>query len=454
MPETRTAPAEDKSALRQALAGLYPEQALRQWFDPLDLARDSLEQRLVVTWPHHLFAAWLSREHLDRLSQAVCGLYGEAWKLDCRNPRNFKTRAHSRNLPEAGSGPVRSSESGEVSVAASFAAPFGENYTLDNYIFNAKNNFPLTVLKETAAGKLACNPLVLYGDTGSGKTHLARALGNALSARYGNETVFFGSADDLAAAQAPLGEREALRRLFACKAVIVDDMQRVPLLPQLSEIMPMLIDHCLERGKLFAATTCLKPAEWERWPARIGARLEQGLVMILHTADMDIRLRYVQRENRALRLGLHRGQMLTLAQQCTGFRRLIGVIQRLGALRDLFGQDISAQDMDRVLMHSADAGSVSAQQIIRLVAAHCGLRPEDLMGEKRQPRIAQARQMAMFLCRTLLHASYPAIGRLFGGRDHSTIIHSIKKMQLLWDTDKDMHTTLTELSLACRQNAK
>jgi chromosomal replication initiator protein len=110
--------------------------------------------------------------------------------------------------------------------------------------------------------------------------------------------------------------------------------------------------------------------------------------------------------------------------------------------------------MHRVLTHTADTGSLNPQQVIRLVAARCGVKPEDIMGEKRHPRIAQARQMAMFLCRTLLHSSYPAIGRVFGGRDHSTVIHSIKKIQFLWDTDKDMHTTLTELSLTCRQHAK
>jgi chromosomal replication initiator protein len=254
--------------------------------------------------------------------------------------------------------------------------------------------------------------------------------------------------------QAQLNERETMRLISTYRAIIVDDMQRLPLLPRLSEILPMIIDHCLEQGKPFVATICLAPAEWEHLPQRIGARLEQGLVMILHAADMDIRLRYVQQQNRMLRLNLGRNQVLTLVQQCTGFRRLIGIIQRLSALRDLLGQDISIQDMNRILMHTGDTGAVSAQQVIRLVAARCNVRAEDIMGEKRHPRISQARQMAMFLCRTLLHASYPAIGRLFGGRDHSTVIHSIKKMQLLWDTDKDMHTTLTELSLTCRQNVR
>lgn len=448
MSEARFAHAEAKHALRSALAALYPEQALRQWFDPLHMVRDIPEQRLVVTWPHHLFGDWVTRENLDQLGQTVCRLYGEAWKLDCRNP---KTAVLAAMQPDAAnmahSDRFRGQESDPL-------IPFGAAYTLDKYLFNAKNNFPLTVLRETAAGKLACNPLVLYGDTGSGKTHLARALGNALSIRYGNGTVFFGSADDLAAVQTSRSERETLRHLFAYQAVIVDDLQRLSLLPGLSEIMPALIDHCLEQGKPFAATTSLTPAEWERLPERISTRLEQGLVMILHAADMDIRLRYAQQQNRLLRLGLGKNQLLALAQQCTGFRRLIGVMQRLSALRDLGGQDISTQNMHHVLMHTAGTGTISAQQIIRLVAARCTVRPEDIVGEKRHPRIAKARQMAMFLCRTLLHTSYPAIGRLFGGRDHSTVIHSIKKMQLLWNTDKDTHTTLTELSLTCRQNAK
>lgn len=457
MSEAHSAHAEYKNALRLALSAVYPEQALRQWFDPLSLVCDIPEQRLIATWPHHLFGAWVTKENIDRLEQAVCSIYGAAWKLDWQNPQantrppdwrpNTLDTPHTTGVSDALGGQPQNPDSDPD-------VPFGAAYTLDTYLVNAKNNFPLTVLKETAAGTLSCNPLILYGDAGSGKTHLARALGNALSSRYGNGTVFCGSVDDLAAVQTPLGEREALRRFSAYKAIIVDDLQRLPLLPRLNEIMPVLIDHCLEQGKPFVGTTCLTPTEWEDLPQRIGTRLEQGLVMILHPADMDIRLRYVQQQNRMLRLNLGRSQLLTLAQQCTGFRRLIGIMQRLSALKDLFGQDISAQDMDRVLMHTADAGAISPQQVIRLVAARCNVRPEDIVSEKRHPRIARARQMAMFLCRTLLHSSYPAIGRLFGGRDHSTVIHSIKKIQVLWDTDKDMHTTLTELSLACRQNAK
>jgi chromosomal replication initiator protein len=449
---------EDKQVLRLALAELFPEQALRRWFDPLRVACDSAGQRLVVTWPHRLFGDFVARQDIDRLAQVVCRLYGETWTIDCQNPgAPGRSEAQSSILAPAATGGELLHRP-EAAPDQDLHAPFGAAYTLDNYLFNAKNNFPLTVLKETAAGKLACNPLVLYGDTGSGKTHLARALGNALSARYGRDAVFFGNADDPAAMQAPLNawqdECEALRRLSSYKALIVDNMQRLSLLPRLSEIMPALIDHCLEQGKPFVATTGLAPAEWEQLPKRISARLEQGLIMILHTADMDIRLRYVQQQNRMLRLGLGRSQILVLAQQCTGFRRLIGIMQRLSALRDLLGQDISREDMNRVLSHTADTGSLNAQQVIRLVAARCNMRPEDIVGEKRHPRIAQARQMAMFLCRTLLHSSYPAIGRLFGDRDHSTVIHSIKKMQFLWDTDKDMHTTLTELSLACRQQAR
>ena len=471
MPETSDYK-EYKSALRLALTDLYPEQALRQWFDPLRMACDVPQQRLVVTWPHRLFGDWVSRQDMDSLERAVCRIYGSDWKLDLQNPdhtpsssafRTSTTDQAQPDPPQAGqlrangeNAPERSPEDSpnDSSGDALGRFPFGPAYTLDNYLANAKNNFPLTVLREAAAAKLDCNPLVVYGGAGSGKTHLARALGNALSTGPGNGIVFCGSADDMAAIQNALGDRGAVQRFSTYAAVIVDDLQRLLLAPRLGDILPVIIDQCLERNKPFLCTTCLTPAEWRQFPERIGSRLEQGLVMVLHEADMDIRLRYVQQQNRALRLNLGRTQVLTLAQQCTGFRRLIGIIQRLSALKNVFGQDVSDQDMDRVLMHTADVGTISAPQIIRLVASRCAVRPEDIVSGKRHPRIARARQMAMFLCRTLLGASYPAIGRLFGGRDHSTVIHSIKKIQVLWDNDKDTHTMLTELSLACRQNAK
>ncbi len=428
--------------VRRALAVHFSEEALRQWFDPLRLQKDLKEQELTIIWPHRLFAAWLTDDRLCALEEAV-------------QHAEKGLRIHYANgpvlIPEATPATRTTPRPGQEETPE---FPFGEPFTLDTFFSNTKNAFPMTVLREVAAGKLRWNPLVLYGTTSTGKSHLIRAMGNALSERYGSGTIFCGSADDFEALQAPLTDRELLARIGKMQAVLVDDVQRLQSLSRLRDVLPLVLDHCVENGKPFLCTTCLAPSQWDGLPERVGARLEQGLVMLLQEADMDIRLRFAQHHSRLKRLNLSREQLLALAQQCTSLRRMTGIIQRLSALRDLLDHDVSVQDIESVLAHTADNAAVTPQTIIRVVAARYGVRPDDLTSDKRQPKVARARQIAMFLCRSLLGASYPALGRLFGGRDHSTVIHSVKKIQGLWENDTDMHNFLSELSLSCRQNQK
>ena len=435
-------------AVRRTLEADFSEEALKQWFDPLRLRKNHREKELTIIWPHRFFADWMPVEHVRALEGAVRQI-DKNFQLvyaDGSTVSGLHTQDQGQNS--------RFPAQREPTSAQSAIFLQGESFSLDNYFSNTKNAFPLTVLREVITGELRWNPLVLYGTTSTGKSHLVKAMGNALSAKYGHSAVFCGSTDDLVTLKASLTDQELLVALTQWQAVLVDDMQRIPTLNRLWDVMPLIMDHCCETNKPFLCTICLPPSQWNLLPQRISARLEQGLVMLLHEADMDIRLRFAQQHSRLKRLSLSREQLLTLAQQCTSLRRLTGIIQRLSALRDLLNHDISTQDIEGVLAHTADNATVTPQVVIRVVAAKCGVRAEDITGAKRQPKVTRARQIAMFLCRSLLGASYPALGRLFGGRDHSTVIHSVKKIQLLRETNTDMHTMINELSLSCRQQQK
>lgn len=432
------------ASVRLALGALYSDTTLSQWFDPLRLEVTSRHE-CVVTMPHTLFAAWLADEYKSALETAVRRTDGSVQTVVYKSPGHVEYQPFQKGVKGG-------STSGAAVEQTPF--PFGEAYTLDSFINNAKNSFPLAVLKNTTEGNLRYNPLVLYGSTNTGKSHLLKAVGNALASLYGADAVFCGGADDFAVLQAPLQDKDVLHKVTRWRAVILDDVQRIATLPRVRDILPVVLDHCLEAGKPFLCSSDVPPSQWEGLPKRVSSRLEQGLIMLLHEADMDIRLRYVQHQSRAKKLNLNRDQLLSLAQQCTSLRRLSGIMQRLSALRDLLGHDISTQDIERVLAHTADSITVSPRDIIRTVAARLNVREEDIVSGKRHPNVSKARQAAMFLCRSLLGSSYPAIGKVFGGRDHSTVIHSVKKMQQLWETDSDTHNLLTELSLHCRQPFK
>ena len=160
-------------------------------------------------------------------------------------------------------------------------------------------------------------------------------------------------------------------------------------------------------------------------------------------------MRYAQQQAKLRRLILPKDQLLLLAQHCPDIRRLSGVILRAASHRSLLGRDLSEQDLLNIVRQSGDSSALTPQLIVSIVGEHCGVPAKEILGEKRRPDLVQARQLAMYLCRELLGHSYPVIGRMFGGKDHSTVMHGVKKIKLLQEHDRLTHTLVTELTKAC-----
>ncbi|MEG1609754.1 MAG: helix-turn-helix domain-containing protein, partial [Bilophila sp.] len=158
---------------------------------------------------------------------------------------------------------------------------------------------------------------------------------------------------------------------------------------------------------------------------------------------------YAQQQATLRRLTVPREHRLVLAQHCQDLRRLSGVILRVTSHRSLLGRDLSEQDLLNIVRQSGDSSALTPQLIVSIVGEHCGVATKDILGEKRNPDLVQARQIAMYLCRELLGHSYPVIGRMFGGKDHSTVMHGVKKIKLLQEHDRLTHTMVTELTKTC-----
>ena len=166
----------------------------------------------------------------------------------------------------------------------------------------------------------------------------------------------------------------------------------------------------------------------------------------------DVRLRYAQQQAKFRRLPLSREQLLLIAQHCPDVRRLSGVILRVASHRSLLGRDLSEQDLLNIVRQGGDSSALTPQLIVSIVGEHCGVPAKEILGEKRRPDLVQARQLAMYLCRELLGHSYPVIGRMFGGKDHSTVMHGVKKIKLLQESDRLAHSMVTELTKACLEH--
>lgn len=485
----------------------YAETSLQSWFDPLDMDFDPDHTVLSVHFPHVFFGqrfAKLFRPFFERAAHQIWGpelriFYAPVsgidaiWKGHTASDSSTKARNEHTSIEtlssQTGIGHCSETRPEEICLhttrpshidfplfsSSSNALPYGEEWTFDTLITNGKHKWALSLIREATRRTVlqATSPfsrkeeqpgiLVLCGQHGTGKTHILRAMGNELFRTLSTKLLYISLSEleVLFSSASPLAIRQELADR---QAILIDDFQYLSRIPELignnlsaeengvcfQEELCLLIDRFMDQGKLLVVAGVGHPRDWNLHRALL-SRLETGLWAELPEPDLDIRLRYVQQQVRQKRIPLLREQMMLLAQHCLDIRKLSGVIRQVISHRSLVGHDLTEQDLIDIVRQSGDRSPLTAQQIVSIVGEYCEISPRDILGEKRHPDLVQARQLAMYLCRELLGHSYPVIGRMFGGKDHSTVMHSVKKIKALQENDRIMHTMVTELTKVCRE---
>jgi chromosomal replication initiator protein len=428
-----------KESIRKHLAQSHSAGDLKRWFDPLRLDLCGEEKCLCVLFPHPFFGEWFARSIQDRFEEQLRLLLGPGFAVRYMTPEAKAA---------AGNGNGR----GE-SKAIDF--PFGHQFTFDSFIANRKNDFPLATAREVAkSADVVFNPFLLSGPSGSGKTHLLKSLANEISKRTGPEKVFFGTLEDLYKVYHVTCRND----LFAARTtlqkyshLLVDDFQLLKKYRSFQSELITLFNSFYDarRQMIFCCTERL--AAMDFLDPKLRSRLEWGLLVTLKEPDLDIRLRYVERQCKAKRIALSREQIMTLAQRFTDLRFLQGILLKFYAYKEFVHKDCNGQEFDQILAQTAGAEkrNVSPEAILETVAAHFAVELKDILGAKRHQGIVRARQMAMYLCRELVGSSYPALGRLFGGRDHSTALYAVQKVGVLVREDQEVKKLAAALKKKC-----
>lgn len=430
-----------KDEFRQHLLRSCPEQDLRRWFDPLHLEVDRENRTFQVVFPHAYFATWFENAIKDFFERQVGEYLGKGYVLHYQSPNGNDAHNHAPLFLE------------ETTGVTDF--PYGNQFTFETFLANEKNHFPLALAQEVARGReVRYNPFLVCGPSGSGKTHLLRAMANTVARTHEDASLFFGSISDLqnrfAAAGNPLAVRAALQDK---DWLFIDELTDIQRATDLEQELIFLFNAFHDAGKQMVFTSSERVTSCDFLDPTFKSRLEWGLMVHLKAPDLEVRTAFVEQANRDMRLGLSREQMLTLASRFEGFRRLEGVLLRIEAFRKHSGRDLTEADFLRHIRLSEDshAPELTPQRILSVAAAHFGLSVADLTGHSRRKALVFARQTAMTLCRSLLGMSYPALGRLFGGKDHSTVLYSIKKFQKLQDDNEDTKNLFRQLSRTCRE---
>ncbi|WP_165068845.1 DnaA/Hda family protein [Desulfovibrio sp. ZJ200] len=425
------------------------------WFECLILREE--ENRLRVVFPHVFFAAWFARHKRAMFEEAVrrhfAGkplpeiVYEQAFcKTGCGNPAEAAPPA----LPRFGG-------QAQGQTACDGFRPSGpqttEKQDFSTFICNGKNAFPLAVAREIAEKKAgeAYNPFLLCGRSGTGKTHLLQTLAAAFEQKTKPGRVICRSAARFCA-ENPQWTRCPEVFWQQCDVLLLDDMQDLIGQTLWQQKMIACMDACpgattAEPGRQMAFAFAGSAQALKALDERLRSRLESGLVVELMEPDLEVRLRYLQTLCRQRHLSFSREQLLFLAQRCAQFRLLQGLLLKVEAFAAMHGRPLTPADLENILRTGGAERLPGCREILAEVARGLNLRPEDILGAKRRPDLVLARQVAMYVCRQKLGLSYPELGRAFGGRDHSTVIHAIKKIKKLLISDKDVQRLVTELEI-------
>jgi chromosomal replication initiator protein len=179
--------------------------------------------------------------------------------------------------------------------------------------------------------------------------------------------------------------------------------------------------------------------------------LESGLVITLKEPDLDVRLRYTLRESSKMGIPLSKEHALTIAGNFYDFRTLSGIITKIYAFISQNKRTLTDMALDKVLSNSSDSSNtrLTPETVIQTVAEHFLVSPTDIIGNRRNHPVVQARQISILLCRELLGFSFPALGAVFGDKHHTTIFYAYKKMQTLQEGDSVMNNMISKLKKKC-----
>jgi chromosomal replication initiator protein len=414
------------------------------WIEPLKL---SVLKNGVARFevPTIFFGDWVQRNYADHIRSqlAVAGTPVERLEFAVGTANGARSSA-VRPAPKSARAPRPVDE--ELP-----ASPLDARFTFDSFVVGKPNELAHAAARRVAeGGPVSFNPLFLYGGVGLGKTHLMHAIAHELQARRPDLRVLYLSAEQFMYrfVQA-LRERQVMdfKELFrSVDVLMVDDVQFIAGKDSTQEEFFHTFNALVDQNKQIVISADRAPGEIKDLEERIKSRLQCGLVVDLHPTDYELRLGILQQKVEFYRsqyrgLVLATGVLEFLAHRITtNVRVLEGALTRLFAFASLVGREITldlAQDCLADILRSSDR-KLSIEEIQRKVAEHYNIRLSDMIGPKRLRNIARPRQVAMYLSKQLTPRSLPEIGRRFGGRDHTTIMHGVRKIEELMTTDSQL----------------
>jgi len=429
----------------QTLRTRLGSEVVDRWLDPLRLAEVN-EQRITLEAPNTFFRDWVASHYLEAI-RAHAG--GRELVLLAASGAPTGVAAE-RAARQAGQGIATTVTEAPARVApADWAGRLNMKCTFDRFVVGPSNRFAhaasLAVAESPAK---AYNPLFIYGGVGLGKTHLMQAIGHAIQQRWANRRIVYLSSEqftnDLITAIQTKTTSKFRDRYRTVDVLLVDDIHFIAEKEATQEEFFHTFNALYDAHKQIVMSSDRSPKDIAGLEERLVSRFEWGLVTDIQSPDLETRIAILRKKAEESGAEVPPDVVTFIARQITAnIRELEGALIRVVAYCHLFNRPMTAEVAQEVLrdMVREVSARITLEDIQERVATFYRITLADLRGLSRQRSVLYPRQIAMFLCRRLTEASLPEIGRAFGGRDHTTVLHAVDKITR--ELAQDMHKKQT-----------
>ncbi|MGH9317283.1 MAG: chromosomal replication initiator protein DnaA [Thermoanaerobaculia bacterium] len=419
------------------LEGKLDAKELKTWFAPTQ--QHSFQEGtaraaplLTVSVPSRVFADWIETRHGTLLAQeaAATGFPGLSFRFE--------------------SGVAEKPAEVAASPASGRGLVLNPRYTFDTFVVGPSNQFAHAAARAVAESpSRSYNPLFLYGGVGLGKTHLMHAIAHEILRRSPGMHVFYLSAErflnELINALRFEKMHEFKQRYRELDVLLMDDVQFIAGKDSTQQEFFHTFNALHDAQKQIVVTSDALPKEIPTLEERLRSRFEWGLVADIQPPDLEMKVAIIRKKAAAEKVGIPNDVALFIAGTVkSNVRELEGRLNRVLAFSSLTGKPLSVELARETLKDilGTEESRAAPSEILKAVATHYGLRVSDMKARSNAKPIAFPRQVAMYLCRRLTGLSYPEIGRLFNDKHHSTVMHSVEKIEHLTEDDPNFRKVI------------
>ena len=419
------------------------EATFKSWFKNIQFG-DFSRSKLTLLVPTRFMRDWIENHYLDRILSILSKELREVKSvvIDIASTDLTDNKDSSKDQEDKIGVSVKASES--LLDHNSVGAPLDERLSFENFVVGPSNELAYAAARRiTERRNVSFNPLFLYGGVGLGKTHLLHAMALEINKNWPERKVLYLSAEKFMyqfIKALRFKDTMAFKQQFrSVDVLMIDDIQFIAGKDSTQEEFFHTFNSLVDQKKQIIISGDRSPSDLDGVEERLRSRLSFGVVAELHKTDYELRVRILKSkvtENKNVKVD--NDIIEHLAKKITSnVRELEGAYRRLCAHVELVNRPLTLDTAKQILhdIFKANNKNVTIEEIQKRVSEYFNIRQSDMLSTRRSRVVARPRQIAMYLSKICTTRSLPEIGKLFGGRDHTTVIHAVKKVESLYKTD-------------------